>query len=94
MIPAPGQRLQSIRFGSVAEGNDQHSFGACRDACGQPVHLRVVERLLRDIAAYPRIHDARAVDAEQNAVTGIAGRVIDVDEGIHARLRGRLGVCP
>lgn len=82
-----GTAVAEHPFGSVAERYDQHSFGACRHACGQPVHLRVVERLLRDIAAYPRIHDARAVDAEQNAVTGIAGRVIDVDEGIHARLR-------
>ena len=52
-----------------------------------PYLHRIVERLLRDVAAYPRVHDARAVDAEQNAVTGIAGRVIDVDEGVHARLR-------
>ena len=67
----PGAAVFEHALGAVAERNDQQSFGTGRDACGQAVHLGVIHCLLRDVAAYPRVHDARAVDAEQDAQTGL-----------------------
>ena len=72
-------------LGAVAEGDHQQAVRPDGDALGQAVHRGVVERLLRDVAAHPRVHDARAVDAEQDAVAGLLGAVVDVYEGVHAR---------
>ena len=74
-------------FGTVAEGQHHNAVRTNGGRGGKVVHGGIIERLLHHIAAYPRIHYARTVDAEQDAVARPSGRMVHMHERIDTRLR-------
>ena len=74
-------------FGTVAEGQHHNAVRTDGGRGGKAVHGGIIERLLHHIAAYPRIHYARTVDAEQDAVARPSGRMVHMHERIDTRLR-------
>lgn len=84
---SPGRAAAEHPLGAIAEGKHHNAIRPHGSRRRQAVHFAVVERLLHDVTPQPRIHDSRTVDAEQDPVTRFAGGVVDVYEGIDARLR-------
>ena len=73
-------------LGSVAEGEHAHAVGADRYRSGLFVHRFVAQRAAQQVLSKPAVEDARAVQAQQNAVAAPLGRVVDVHERVDARL--------
>ena len=74
-------------LGSVAERQDGEAVSADRGLGRQLVHGGVGEALGHYVAAHPGIQDAGAVDAEQDAQTGVFGRMVHMRKGIDPRQR-------
>ena len=73
-------------FSTVSKGKDADSAAADRRFLGEGVHAGVAHAVEGDVAPYPGIENARAVDAEQHSQAWIRRSMIDMRESVHPGL--------
>ena len=71
-------------LGTIAEWDDAEAFGSYGNAFSQVIHLAVADAFGSDGALHPSVEDARAVDAKENAQTGVRLVVVDMSKGVDA----------